>query len=62
MGNNHQNGLEKKTEKRKKKWKGAIWRAVDIVINALTELAAAPAMKQFKHTWRELGGEGQKNT
>ncbi len=36
-----------------------IWRAVDIVIKALTGLAAAPAMKQFKHTWRELGGEGQ---
>jgi len=31
-----------------------------IVINALTELAAAPAIKQFKRTWWELGGEGKK--
>lgn len=31
-----------------------------IVINALTELAAAPAMKQFKRTWWELGEKGKK--
>jgi len=31
-----------------------------IVINALTELVAAPAIKQFKRTWWELGGEGKK--